>query len=148
MIQIQHEHLERFSKEHYEALKDKLDNFPNNCLYSLEEVLTAKPKKLQEIAIWAENKKADYEFIKREEIQKRLNQPKTKELALKAFSRRKKRLWQIQKIIGEPFLQRVIKNYLDELELLFSDDKTLIAKELVEIEERKKYLEALQKRKG
>ena len=41
-----------------------------------------------------------------------------------------------------------IKNYLDELELLFSDDKTLISKELAEIEERRKYLEALQNRKG
>jgi len=63
MIQIQHEHLERFSKEHYEALKDKLDNFPNNCLYSLEEVLTAKPEKLHEIATWAKNKKTDYQFM-------------------------------------------------------------------------------------
>ena len=89
-----------------------------------------------------------YQLTQNKNIQKRLENQKIKELAKKAFNRRKKRLWQIQKIIGEPFLQRVIKNYLDELELLFSDDKTLIAKELAEIEERKKHLEALQKRKG
>jgi len=88
-----------------------------------------------------------YQLTQDKCIQKRLEKQKTKELAKIAFNRRKKRLWQIQKIIGEPFLQRVIKNYLDELEFLFSDDKTLIVKELAEIEERKKYLEALQKRK-
>jgi len=89
-----------------------------------------------------------YQLIQNENIQKRLEEEKTKELAQKAFYRRKKRLWQIQKIIGEPFLQKVIKNYLDELEILFSDDKILIAKELAEIEERRNYLEALQNRKG
>jgi len=89
-----------------------------------------------------------YQLTQDKRIQKRLEKQKTKKLAQKAFNRRKKRLWQIQKIIGEPFLQRVIKNYLDELELLFSDDKTLIAKELAEIEERKKYLESLQKKRG
>jgi predicted ATPase len=89
-----------------------------------------------------------YQLIQNDKVQEKLKNQKTKELAQKAFNRRKKRLWQIEKIIGEPFLQRVIKNYLDELELLFSDDKTLIIKELAEIEERKKYLEDLQKRKG
>jgi len=89
-----------------------------------------------------------YQLTQNKNVQKRLEKVRIKELAQKAFNRRKKRLWQIQKIIGEPFLQRVIKNYLDELELLFSDDETLIAKELAEIEERKKELEALQKRKG
>ena len=63
MIQIQNEHLERFAKEHYQALKDKLDDFPNNCPYSLEEILIAKPEKLHEIATWAEDKKSDYEFM-------------------------------------------------------------------------------------
>jgi len=89
-----------------------------------------------------------YQLTQNKNIQKRLENQKIKELAQKAFNRRKERLWQIQKIIGEAFLQRVIKNYLDDLELLFSDDKTLIAKELAEIEERKKHLEALQKRRG
>ena len=63
MIKIEHEHLEEFAKEHYEALKDKLDEFPNDCEYSLEEVIRAKPKKLHEIAVWAEDKKADYDFM-------------------------------------------------------------------------------------
>jgi len=63
MIQIEHEHLERFAKEHYEALKDKLKDFPKECKYSLEEVIRAKPEKLHEIALWAEDKKLDYDFM-------------------------------------------------------------------------------------
>ena len=50
------------------------------------------------------------------------------------YNKHKEKFWQIQSIIGEPFLQTVIKNYLDELELLFSDDNTLIEKELADIE--------------
>jgi len=50
---------------------------------------------------------------------------------------------QIHSIIGEPFLQKIIKNYLDDLEILFSDDNTLIEKELEEIENRRVYLEGL-----
>ena len=51
----------------------------------------------------------------------------------------------IQKIIGEPFLKTIMGNYLDELHLIFSDDKSLIEKELQEIEKRKKYLESLKR---
>jgi len=63
MIKIQNEHLERFAKEHYEALKDKLNEFPKDCKYSLEEVLKAKLEKLHQIALWAEDKKSDYVFM-------------------------------------------------------------------------------------
>jgi len=63
MIRIQNEHLERFAKEHYEALKDKLDDFPKDCKYSLEDVIKAKPEKLHQIALWAEDKKSDYAFM-------------------------------------------------------------------------------------
>jgi len=63
MIQIWHEHLERFVKEHYESLKGKLKEFPKDCPYSLEEVITANPEKLHEIAIWAKDKKSDYAFM-------------------------------------------------------------------------------------
>jgi len=31
MINIQNEHLEKYAQEHYEALKDKLKEFPTNC---------------------------------------------------------------------------------------------------------------------
>ena len=85
-----------------------------------------------------------YELSKKLEI--RINEnDKSKKLVTKAFKRRKEKFHQIQKIIGEPFLQKIIKNYLDELEVLFSDDKTLIDKELAEIEERRVYLESLKK---
>ncbi|WP_323595657.1 AAA family ATPase [Aliarcobacter butzleri] len=54
----------------------------------------------------------------------------------------------IQSIIGEPFLQTIIKNYLDDLYLIFSNDKTLIDKELIELEKRKTYLESLKNGKN
>ena len=53
----------------------------------------------------------------------------------------------IQSIIGEPFLKTIMKNYLDELELLFSDDEDLINKELEALEKRKLYLEKLKNAK-
>jgi hypothetical protein len=52
MIQIQHPHLEQFALEHYENLKNKLTKFPSNTKYSLKEVITVKPDKLDEIADW------------------------------------------------------------------------------------------------
>lgn len=54
----------------------------------------------------------------------------------------------IQSIIGEKFLQTIIKNYLDDLHIIFSDDKTLIDKELAELEKRKKHLESLKNAKN
>ncbi|MFK5975046.1 MAG: hypothetical protein QM493_00940, partial [Sulfurovum sp.] len=54
----------------------------------------------------------------------------------------------IQKIIGEPFLKTIMDNYLDELYIIFSDDNTLIDKELDDIEKRKVYLESLKNAKN
>ncbi|MFA6137117.1 MAG: AAA family ATPase [Sulfurimonas sp.] len=54
----------------------------------------------------------------------------------------------IQSIIGEPFLKTIMGNYLDELELIFSDDNDLIDIELKVLEERKKYLEKLKNAKN
>ncbi len=64
------------------------------------------------------------------------------------FEDKKKDFENIHKIIGEPFLKTVIGNYLDELHLIFSDDKTLIQKELDAIEKRKKKLERLRDAKA
>ncbi|PTB83795.1 hypothetical protein C9926_01075 [Sulfurovum lithotrophicum] len=63
MIQIKHEHLERFTKVHYESLKDKLKEFPKDCKYTLEEVITSKPEKLDEIAQWARGESDKYSFM-------------------------------------------------------------------------------------
>jgi len=63
MIKIQNEHLEQYAKEHYEELKGKLKEFPKDCKYSLEEVMTAKPEKLDEIADWAKDRVDDYRFM-------------------------------------------------------------------------------------
>ena len=63
MIKIQNEHLEQYAKEHYKELKDKLKEFPKDCKYTLEEVITANPEKLDEIAQWGEDKFDEYEFM-------------------------------------------------------------------------------------
>jgi len=63
MIKIQNEHLKQYAKEHYEELKDKLKEFPADCKYSLEEVITAKPEKLEEIAEWGKDKVEKYKFM-------------------------------------------------------------------------------------
>ena len=59
-----------------------------------------------------------YELIKK--LEERINKKeKTKILAKKSFERRKEKFYNIQKIIGEPFLKTIMGNYLDELEQVF-----------------------------
>ena len=50
------------------------------------------------------------------------------------FEKNKKYFENIQKIIGEPFLQTIIKNYLDELEILFNGKKKFLDKEIKRLE--------------
>ena len=53
MIQIRKSNLEELVQNHFDKLKSKIeDDFPNDCKYSLETILKAKPKKLDEIAKW------------------------------------------------------------------------------------------------
>ncbi|MCG3659466.1 AAA family ATPase [Aliarcobacter butzleri] len=84
-----------------------------------------------------------YELI--QELQKR-GKIKNKNLWEKSYKRRKTRFNNIQKIIGEPFLQTIIKNYLDELEQIF-DNKTYKKNKMKEFldqfepEELQKYLD-------
>jgi predicted ATP-dependent endonuclease of OLD family len=85
-----------------------------------------------------------YELVKH--LEKRIQKnKKTKKLVFQSFQKRKNRFEKIHQIIGEPFLQTIIGNYLNEIYLLLSSDKTLINKELEKLEKRKKYLESLQK---
>ncbi len=63
MIKIHHEHLDKFAKEHYENLKEKLNMFPADCKYNLEEIITAKPEKLHDIAVWAKDRLNTYKFM-------------------------------------------------------------------------------------
>jgi len=49
MIKITTTNLEELAQKHYGELKSKIKDF--TCNYSLEEVITAKPKKLHEIAM-------------------------------------------------------------------------------------------------
>lgn len=76
------------------------------------------------------------------------NSENPKEEHKKEFEDNIKSFIHIQSIIGEPFLQTIIKNYLDDLHIIFSDDKTLIDKELAELEKRKKQLESLKNAKN
>ena len=54
---------------------------------------------------------------------------------LKEYNDKKKDFENIQKIIGEPFLQTIIKNYLDELEILFNGKKEFLDNEIKRLEE-------------
>ncbi len=49
------------------------------------------------------------------------------------YLNRKDRFWQIQSIIGEPFLQRVIKNYLEEIELILLGKSEAIDNEIARL---------------
>ena len=56
------------------------------------------------------------------------------------FEENKEYFRNIQKIIGEPFLQTIIKNYLDELEILFNGKKEFLDKEIERLKELRKSL--------
>ena len=76
----------------------------------------------------------------------KVDSPNFKEIK-QEFEKNKANFKNIQKIIGEPFLQTIIKNYLDELEVLFYGKKEFLDKELAELEKRKIYLESLKNAK-
>lgn len=50
------------------------------------------------------------------------------------FESKKKDFYYIQSIIGEPFLQTIMKNYLDELEILFYGKKEFLTKEITRLQ--------------
>lgn len=62
MIKISNSELPKLAQEHYEELKSKITSFPT-CKYTLEEVMTAKPKKLHEIALLYKND-SNFDFMK------------------------------------------------------------------------------------
>lgn len=73
-----------------------------------------------------------YELIDR--LKKRGNFQK-KNLWKHSYERRRKRFENIQKIIGEPFLKQIMKNYLDELDILFNGKKEFLMKKRDEFNE-------------
>ena len=85
-----------------------------------------------------------YDFMQK--FKDRINtNKKTKKRIKEYYLNRKERFEHVQSIIGEPFLKTIIGNYLDDLHLIFSDDKTLIDKRLEELDKEKIYLKSLQK---
>lgn len=62
MIKISHTDFSKLAQTHYEKLKSKITSFPP-CNYSLEEVMTAKPEKLHEIALQYQNN-SNFDFMK------------------------------------------------------------------------------------
>ncbi|RXJ91800.1 hypothetical protein CRV01_01535 [Arcobacter sp. CECT 8983] len=74
-----------------------------------------------------------YEIVKKSENEIQ-NNTSAKKAWIDYFLRRKDKYYYIQSIIGEPFLQKVIKNYLDELEKVFDKEnyKQKKLKKLVE----------------
>lgn len=53
----------------------------------------------------------------------------------KLYLKRKKKFRHIKSIIGEPFLQTIIKNYLDELEVIFNGKKQFLQSEIKRLQE-------------
>ena len=79
-----------------------------------------------------------YERVKK--LEKRIQEhAKTKVLTTNSFQRRKKRFENVHKIIGEPFLQTIIGNYLNEIEIILSnlDKETFIDNEIKRLQELK-----------
>lgn len=62
MIKISNSELPKLAQEHYENLKSKITSFPI-CKYTLEEVITARPEKLHEIALQYQND-SNFDFMK------------------------------------------------------------------------------------
>lgn len=70
-----------------------------------------------------------------EKLKDRIQKNKrSKRIAKISFEKRKERFENIQSIIGEPFLQIVVKNYLDELEILFNGKNKFLDKEIERLE--------------
>ena len=68
MIQIRTSNLVELVQNHFDKLKSKIeDNFPKDCKYTLETILKAKPKTLDEIAKWFDTLNKDeqikYKYI-------------------------------------------------------------------------------------
>ena len=57
------------------------------------------------------------------------------------FLTKKKDFENIQRIIGEPFLQTIMKNYLDELEILFNGKKEFLKNEIKRLQDLEKSLD-------
>ena len=57
------------------------------------------------------------------------------------FLTKKKDFENIQRIIGEPFLQTIMKNYLDELEILFNGKKEFLKNEIKRLQDLEKNLD-------
>jgi len=70
-----------------------------------------------------------------------------KEEFLEKYNKKINDFKNIQKIIGEPFLKTIIGNYIEEFNLIFSDED-LINKELKELKSRIEYLKKLQNDKN
>jgi hypothetical protein len=83
-----------------------------------------------------------YQIVTKCKKRNKLNVQREEKLNTYYFDKKEK-FEQIHSIIGEPFLKTIIGNYLDELHLIFSDDKTLIEKRLEELDKKKIYLESL-----
>ncbi|WP_323590593.1 AAA family ATPase [Aliarcobacter butzleri] len=80
-----------------------------------------------------------YELVKK--CEKVINESeKTKNTIKNIYQGYEPNFRNIQKIIGEPFLQTIIKNYLDELEILFNGKKEFLDKEIKRLEELRKEL--------
>ena len=62
-----------------------------------------------------------YNFVIR--IKKSFHKNGVKNRAIELYERKQKEFWDIQSIIGEPFLQTIVKNQLEEIEFILFEEK-------------------------
>ncbi len=89
--------------------------------------------------------KGKIEAIKKfyEKVTQFKNNPKKQKKYSCYYEKKKKEFQHIHSIIGEPFLKTIIGNYLDELELLLSNQNDLIDRRIEALKKEQEYLEGL-----
>lgn len=107
-----------------DGLNEKKETFGANIHILLSDSFFMEEGLMGEFAKSKINRiKNFYQIIKKLEPKIKDTSRKTKQLAKKSYLKRREKYEQIQSIIGEPFLQRVIKNYLEEIEDILFEDK-------------------------
>ena len=68
------------------------------------------------------------------EFYEKVEKEKKTDKNIEFYNQNKNKFWQIQKIIGEPFLQKIVKNQLEEIELILLGRDEAIDKEIARLQ--------------
>lgn len=110
-----------------DGLKEKKETFGANIHTLLSDSF------FMEDGLMGEFSKKKISHIKQfyEKVIKYKEKPKCREVYKKIYiDKKQKEFWQIQKIIGEPFIQKIVQNQLEEIELILLGKNVAIDKEI------------------